>query len=205
MTKKKIWLALCEGKTDKIFLEAYHDSTLENNIRIQIYSGDFLTNYNNDITPQNVISKLTKQYNNYVKAYIASHHIKTKDIDRVIYMTDTDNCVVLNNEKFRLLKKLAYTNNLKINKLEIPFSVLLMSNDLEHVLIDRDATIEGALSLEQKEDIVMDFTDDYDTKNKIDELFSRNNKYQYSDYQEFQGNINKMRASTTNINTIYVD
>lgn len=146
MTKKKIWLVLCEGKTDKIFLDTYHDSTLASTTRIQIYSGDFLTNDNNDITLQNVISKLTKLYTQYIKAYIASHHIRTSDIERIIYMTDTDNCVALANEKFRLLRKLVHTNHLKINQLEIKFNILLMSNDLEHVVIGRDAIVEGRLS-----------------------------------------------------------
>lgn len=205
MTKKKIWLVLCEGKTDKIFLDTYHDSTLESNIRIQIYSGDFLTNYDNDITAQNVISKLTQQYNNYIKTYMASHHIKTNDIDRIIYMTDSDNCVALNNEKFRLLKKLTFTTNLKINRQEIPFSVLLMSNDLEHVVIGRDATVEGALTLGEKEDIILDFTDEYDTKYKIDEILKQKSRYQYSDYQEFKTNICNMRSAITNLNTIYTE
>lgn len=205
MTKKKIWLVLCEGKTDKIFLDTYHDATLANTIRIQIYSGDFLTNYDNDITLQNVIGKLTKQYSQYIKTYAASHHIRTSDIERIIYMTDTDNCIALTNEKYRLLKKLAYTSHLKINSIEIKFNLLLMSNDLEHVVIGRDALAQGSLSPSEKEDIILDFTDEYDTKQKIDEIFDQESRYQYSDYQEFKINICDMKPAITNLNTIYTE
>lgn len=176
MRKKKIWLIMCEGKTDKLFLDTYHDESLEDSIVIHIYSGDFIMDYNNSITEQNVISKLKEKFESLIRTIINSYHLKTNDIARVIYMTDTDNCIVLENLKWRLLKRIITVNHLKINNKEIKFNLLLMANDLEHVLIGRDALVEGKICPDEKESIVLDFTDEFDSKDKIDSKFLKENR-----------------------------
>lgn len=47
---KKVWIVLCEGDTDRIFLEHIHRNFEKSKAIIEIYSGDFLTNYDNNLS-----------------------------------------------------------------------------------------------------------------------------------------------------------
>lgn len=141
---------MCEEKTDKLFLDTYHDESVEDSIVIQIYRGEFIMDYNNTITEQNVTSKLKERLELLIRSIINLHHLKTNDIARVIYITDTDNCIMLENFKWRLLKRIIRVVHFKIKSKEIKFNLLLLSDDLECVPIGRDALVEGKVEAKEK-------------------------------------------------------
>lgn len=141
---------MCEGKTDKLFLDTYHDESVEDSIVIQIYRGEFIMDYNNTITEQNVTSKLKERLELLIRSIINLYHLKTNDIARVIYITDTDNCIMLENFKWRLLKRIIRVVHFKIKSKEIKFNLLLLSDDLECVPIGRDALVEGKVEAKEK-------------------------------------------------------
>lgn len=202
MQSKKIWIVLCEGNSDRIFLQTYHDDSVQSNIKIEIYSGDFLTDNNNHINEQNVINEIQKKYSLIINK-LKSSHVKASDIEKVIYMTDTDDCFRNNTMKSRLIKKLICKDILKVQKREIPFEVLLMGIDLEEVCFDYNHIEQGDLSSEKKIKMIYVFTDEKDSKDKIDEYFVSNNKYPFGTYDEFKSAPELICNGKTNLNTIY--
>lgn len=114
---KKVWFVFCEGDTDKLFINHCHKLLENYQVRIVAYKGDFLTDHNNNnVTPVNVINQLDKYLKGRVNSELKGKKLKVADIDKVIYMTDTDACFEQNSYKSVLLRRLVNKNELKIRQ-----------------------------------------------------------------------------------------
>lgn len=201
---KKIWIVLCEGDTDRIFLEHIHRNFENSKVVIEIYSGDFLTDFKNDINESNVIKKLNAEYSSRITALKSKKQIRTRDVEKLIYMTDTDKCFENRNPKSRLLKKIASKNVMRIKQINYCFQVLLMSNDLEHVVADYNRFEEDIdLDVKLKYKMVDNFITTYDSKDKLLAFFNNEDVFKCRNYFEFLTNIDTYKKRCTNLNTIY--
>lgn len=198
---KKIWIVVCEGGTDYDFISHYHDET-KKNIKLKVYSGDFLTDYKNSITNSNVIEKVQEYFEVEVMKLINSKSIVIDDIEKLVYMTDSDQCFELNTSKGNYLYKMSNTLELEIQEKKIPFQVLIMSNDLEHVLWDKNSK---NMDVDEKEDLIDEFVEKFKNCDLINKFFLQNDIYQFQDYEDFRTRVYVMKGRQSNLNTIYAN
>lgn len=196
---KKLWLIICEGGTDFDFMSHYHEQH-ESNIKIKVYSGDFLTKYENKVTNTNVIGKITKLFEIEVNKLLNSKRVNIEDIEKLIYMTDSDKCFEENTNKSNYLYKLANEENLSINENLFTFQVLIMSNNLEHTLFDVDSSEMGP---DEKDCLLDKFVDEFEDKSSIDKYLTDEGVYIFEDYIKFKTSIYSMKGRSSNLNTIY--
>lgn len=111
--------------------------------------GDILTKYKNGTKEFKIDrSNVKNSIKNYVIEYIKnnSSYIKIKDIVRIYYCTDTDNCF-LGDEDYQKNKSLCLNRLFEIREIPlsdkwiVPIEVIFFSNDLEHVLYNNTEKI----------------------------------------------------------------
>lgn len=65
-------------------------------------------------------------YTKRINSLKQKKQIKANDIEKLIYMTDTDSCFELQNTKCRLLKRIVRQSHLSIKQNSYEFKILLM-------------------------------------------------------------------------------
>ncbi len=196
---KKLWLIICEGGTDFDFMSHYHKEH-ESNIKIKVYSGDFLTKYENNVTNANVVEKITKEFETEVNKLLNSQKVKKDDIEKLIYMTDSDKCFEESTNKSNYLYKLANEESLCIDGNLFGFQVLIMSDNLEHTLYDVDSS---RMEPDEKYNLLEKFLDEFKNKCAIDKYLIDEGVYIFEDYRTFKTSIYSMEGRSSNLNTIY--
>lgn len=171
---KKVWLLVCEGDTDREFIVHYHDVIKSKNIKIEIYGGDFLTDWSNKITNQNVIEKISELYSDKLAKLMRRKRISPDDIEKIIYVTDSDRCFELNDNKSAYLYKLSQTKTLKVDDNEYIYQLLVFSDNLEHVT--NNVSGKG-MDVEEKYDLIDDFCSRYKNKYDVDNYFESEGIY----------------------------
>lgn len=135
-------------------------------VKVKIIAGDKLTRYienikNYDITPQNVRGKIQGMLKEFMNSSnIKADYLKWKDIFKIYYVTDTDNCFqnksMHSSNKKECLKKMfnfETVNIIKNNQSSKKFEIILFSNNLEHVLYGKLEELTDA----KKEELSKEF------------------------------------------------
>ncbi len=197
---KKVWILICEGDTDREFITHYHNSINSKRVKVEIYGGDFLTDWDNEITNQNLPDKISELFSETKIKLTRTKRINEQDIEKLIYVTDTDKCFEHNNQKGNLLYKLSQMKQLEIEGIKFDFQLMLFSNDLEHVT----SNIEGSeLNVDEKYELIDSFSLKYKNKDEIDSYFIENSIYIYEEYSDFMYDPYSLQGRSSNLNTIY--
>lgn len=164
--KGGVILFIVEGPSDETALMPFLTEELrKQRIRttVKVVHGDILTDRVDrsfEVTPANVKGEIKKLITKFLnEPLIKADRIKLRDINKIYYITDTDNCFLNNSvhsqNKSACLKKMFNFNEIEMtsNK-KIDFDVIFFAKNLENV-IDNNP---GSLTDEQKEKIATDFS-----------------------------------------------
>ena len=181
-------------------------------VKVKIIAGDKLTRYienikNYDITPQNVRGKIQGMLKEFMNSSnIKADYLKWKDIFKIYYVTDTDNCFqnksMHSSNKKEYLKKMfnfETVNIIKNNQSSKKFEIILFSNNLEHVLYGKLEELTDA----KKEELSKEFgektlKEEWNFKEKF-----RNSNIKYWDsYMESYKEIQNYSGRATNITVL---
>ena len=206
---------IVEGASDEETLMPWIEKKLRElnlGVKVKIMTGDKLTRYientkNYDITPQNVRGKIQGMLKEFMNSSnIKADYLKWKDIFKVYYVTDTDNCFqnksMHSSNKKECLKKMfdfETVNIIKNNQSSKKFEIILFSNNLEHVLYGK---LEE-LTDEKKEELSKEFgektlKEEWNFKEKF-----RNSNIKYWDsYMESYKEIQNYSGRATNITAL---
>ncbi len=199
---KKVWILICEGDTDREFITHYHNSINSKRVKVEIYGGDFLTDWDNKITNKNLPDKISELFSETIIRLVRTKRIKEHDIEKLIYVTDTDKCFEDNDQKGNLLYKLSQMEKLEIEDIKFDFQLMIFSNDLEHVTSNTEGSV---LNVDEKYELIDSFCLNYINKDDIDSYFIENSIYVYQKYSDFIYNPYRLQGRSTNLNTIYSD
>ena len=166
--KGGVILFIVEGPSDETAIMPFITEELrKQRIRttVKILHGDILTAWIDntrifEVTSKNVRGKIQELITNFLKQPTTkADGIKLKDINKIYYITDTDNCFLDNKihsqNKSACLKKIFNFNELemKLSK-KIDFDVIFFAKNLENVT-DNNPEV---LTDKQKEEIAIKFS-----------------------------------------------
>lgn len=213
MWTNKLIIFIVEGPSDQDSLIVPLENELINKkikTKIKVLHKDILTEYisedNNNfkITSCNLMGKLKNLVESEIKRITG---IKFKDIGKIIYITDTDNCFLKNEphskNKKECLKILFKKRELILGKgcaeKKIPFEVIFMSQNLEHVLT-------GELrkySSKEKEEISTNFRESWEKNFKEYIYFFNNDRIKkWEKYIDSYNGIEKTDERASNMNCL---
>lgn len=205
---------IVEGVSDEETLMPWIEKKLRElnlGVKVKIMAGDKLTQYientqNYDITPQNVKGKVQEMLKEFMNSSnIKADYLKWKDIFKVYYITDTDNCFQNKNvqsvNKKECLKKMFNFETVGISKNNQfkKFEIILFSNNLEHVLY---GNLEDLTNME-KEELSKEFgektlREEWNFKEK----FKNSNIKYWNSYKESYKEIQLYEGRATNITVL---
>lgn len=216
MFKNKLVIFLVEGPSDEDALIVPLENKLtvkQIKTKVKVFHTDILTEYSAKesnvfkITSSNIIGELKKVIETEIKKISKISGLKYRDIGKIIYITDTDDCFsrdeAHSKNKKECLKVLFNKREIELGKgsaiKKIPLDVIFMSQNLEHVLV-------GDLreySDEEKEIIATKF------KEKCEENFDEYIKFFTSDtikkwntYEESYTGIQIKKERVSNMNCL---
>ena len=148
MKENKVIIFMVEGPSDEDALVVPLENELVSKkirVKTKVLHTDILTKYSDgekfETTTSNVVSKVKMIIEDFFNKskYL---NLKYKDIGKIIYATDTDNCFFKDERhsknKKECLKVLFSTKSIFLGKRnaekEISFDVIFMSQNLEHVI-----------------------------------------------------------------------
>ncbi|MGL4946674.1 MAG: hypothetical protein ACRCZ0_01675 [Cetobacterium sp.] len=165
--REKVILFIVEGPSDQDALIPWIANELKKvkiKATVKVVYGDLLTEYIQNskkifnVTSSNVKGQLKNIIDNFIKnPIVKADQIKLKDIEKVYYITDTDNCFFNQSDssinKKNCLYKMFNFNKIEMNSTkDIEFKVIFFAQNLEDVLCSKkDATDE------EKEKISIEF------------------------------------------------
>lgn len=183
--KEKVILFIVEGPSDQDALIPWRANELKKvriKATVKVVYGDLLTEYIQNskrvfnVTSSNVKGKIKNIVDEFIKnPIIKADQIKLKDIEKVYYITDTDNCFFNEKDssinKKNCLSKMFNFNKIEINSTkDIEFKVIFFAQNLEDVLCSKkDATDEekerisiefGIKTLKDRELFIKTFTEE---------------------------------------------
>mgnify|MGYP005902459515 CR=1 FL=1 len=213
MFKNKLVIFLVEGPSDEDALMVPLENKLtvkQIKTKVKVFHTDILTEYKVEesnifkITSSNIIGELKKVIEAEIKKISG---LKFRDIGKIIYITDTDNCFFRDEahskNKKECLKVLFNKREIELGKgsgiKKIPLDIVFMSQNLEYVLT-------GELrkySDEEKEIIATEF------KEKCEENFEEYVNFFTSDiikkwntYEESYVGIQTINERASNMNCL---
>lgn len=210
MLENKLIIFIVEGPSDEDALMVPLENELINKkikTKVKVLHTDILTKYISEesnifeITSSNLIGKLKELIELEIKKIVG---LKLKDIGKVIYITDTDNCFFKNEpyskNKKECLKILFRKRKIELGKGSakkiIPFEIIFMSQNLEHVLT-------GELkeySTEEKERISTEFKEK--CEKNFEEYIIFFNIKKWETYEESYSEIEKINGRASNMNCL---
>jgi len=177
---------------------------------VKIVHGDILTAWIDntrifEVTLKNVRGKIQKLITNFLKQPTTkADGIKLKDINKIYYITDTDNCFLDNKihsqNKSACLKKIFNFNEveMKLNK-KIDFDVIFFAKNLENVT---DSNPE-VLTDKQKEEIAIKFSErSLKENNYFIKTFKDPGLKIWDSYRESYDGIKSYDGKACNINNL---
>lgn len=208
--ENKIILFVVEGPSDEDALIVPLEKELNEKrikVKTEVLYTDILTKYISkdskefQITKNNVIGELKK----IIKQKINKEKfrgIKIKDIGKIIYITDTDNCFFKeehSKNKKECLKVLFKIDLFPIDKKEISFKVIFMSQNLEHVIIGE----LQEFSDDEKREISNNFSKKCEEDfNKYVELFESDEVKKWETYEKAYHGIEETNDRASNMNCL---
>ncbi|WP_426709531.1 hypothetical protein [Cetobacterium sp. SF1] len=211
----KIILFIVEGASDETALGSYLTEKFKEKkftLTIRIMGGDITTAWVEEytkntfeVTPRNINVKLTELITKYLKSSEASLlGIKPKDIGKVYYVTDTDNCFNLTASekinKAKCMETMFTFREIKINKQKIvPLEVIFFGENLEHITQGR---LEN-FSDKEKEEFAEEFAFRSLTEpNFFENIFRSKDIKQWNDYTESYKAIKTYSGRSCNMNNL---
>ena len=213
MKENKVIIFMVEGPSDEDALVVPLENELVSKkirVKTKVLHTDILTKYSDgekfETTTSNVVSKVKMIIEDFFNKskYL---NLKYKDIGKIIYVTDTDNCFFKDERhsknKKECLKVLFSTKSIFLGKRnaekEISFDVIFMSQNLEHVIKGelRDYTDE------EKRKISKVFSNAcYDDFTLYTELFNSEDVKKWEDYSSSYTGIEITEERTSNMNCL---
>ena len=164
--KAKVILFVVEGSSDEAAFMPWIEEELKRlklKVTVKVVRGDILTKYIEyskefEVNPSNVKGEVKKLINNYLQSsLVKSNQIKLNDIEKVYYVTDTDDCFMDENNnsinKRKCLMKMFNFESLEMNlKKNIKFEVIFFAENLEDVICSKKSATD-----EEKKRISIEF------------------------------------------------
>lgn len=214
--KGGVILFVVEGPSDQDAIVAFIAEELKKqNIKttVKIMHGDILTKYEEytrdfEVSTKNVKKKVKDLITEYLaSSQIKSDRIKVTDINKIYYITDTDNCFFSDKShsinKKECLNKMFNFEGIELTKTKkSDFEIIFFSYNLEHVIVNKI----GDISNREKENIASDFA----IKSLLDrdyfiDTFFDNNLKKWSTYRESYKGINIHQGRACNMNNLLDD
>lgn len=213
MFENKLIIFIVEGPSDEDALMVPLENELTNKrikTKVKVLHTDILTKYISEesnifeITSSNLMKKLKELIELETKKIVG---LKFKDIGKVIYITDTDDCFFKDQphskNKKECLKILFSKREIELGKGSakkiIPFEVIFMSQNLEHVLT-------GELkeySPEEKERISTEFREKWEENfEEYITFFTNNTIKKWETYEESYSKIETINERASNMNCL---
>lgn len=207
---RTIILAIVEGPSDEIALIIpLFEEMLKKRLKInvKVMHGDILTRFIDkteifQITSGNVKLEITNLINEYIKK---EPLLKQRDLLKVIYITDTDRCF-FDEKKHHLNKRNCLDTLFKINEItlgkgsavkNIPFDVIFMNENLEHILTLKSKDFSD----DEKKEIANRFSEECEKDfKKYIETFTHNKIKTWISYDESYTEIKKYENVASNMN-----
>ena len=213
MFKNKIIIFIVEGPSDEDALMVPLENELINKkikTKVKVLHTDILTKHISkesnifEITSSNIMGKLKELIETEIKKIVG---LKLKDIGKIIYITDTDDCFFKDQphskNKKECLKILFNKRKLELGKgyakKIIPFEVIFMSQNLEHVLTGELRNY----SLEEKERISKEFREKCEENfEEYITFFTSTNIKKWKTYEESYSKIEIINERSSNMNCL---
>ena len=213
MLENKIIIFMVEGPSDEDVLITPLENKLfskQVRVRTKVLYTDILTKYSDngkfETTTSNVVSSIKEIVEEFFKK-LKNIGVKYKDIGKIVYITDTDNCflreAVHSKNKRNCLKILFSIETLFLGKKnggkEIPFDVIFMSQNLEHVI---KGELREYTDIEKKE-ISKEFSEKcYEDFSLYVELFKDEEVKKWDSYDESYSGIESTEERASNMNCL---
>lgn len=211
--KGKVILFIVEGPSDQDALIPWIAEELRKlRIRatVKVVYGDILTEYivqysrNFSVTPSNVKGEVKKLIDNYLKtSTVKSDQIKMRDIEKIYYVTDTDNCFIEigdtpTNKKNCLLKMFNFHSIELSSEKKIKFEVIFFAKNLEDVMYSN----ENATN-EEKEKLSIEFgIESLKNREKFISTFKNSDLKTWDTYEESYSGIKIYVGRACNMNNL---
>lgn len=211
--KGGVVLFIVEGPSDEAAITAFITEELrKQKIRttVKVMYGDILTEWKGysksfEVTSRNVRGEVKKLISNFLSdSKIKADQIKAKDIKRVYYLTDTDNCF-FQDKAHSINKKECLNKMFNFNEIEVSqsilakFDVIFFSYNLEHVLVSENEYFTD----EEKEDIAFEFaTKSLEDSSHFYNTFYSDDLMKWSNYRESYTGIKKHNDRACNMNNL---
>lgn len=211
--KGKVILFIVEGPSDQDALIPWIAEELRKlRIRatVKVVYGDILTEYivqysrNFSVTPSNVKGEVKKLIDNYLKtSTVKSDQIKMRDIEKIYYVRDTDNCFIEigdtpTNKKNCLLKMFNFHSIELSSEKKIKFEVIFFAKNLEDVMYSN----ENATN-EEKEKLSIEFgIESLKNREKFISTFKNSNLKTWNTYNESYSGIKTYVGRACNMNNL---
>ncbi|WP_067140128.1 hypothetical protein [Oceanivirga salmonicida] len=202
-------LFIVEGSSDEEALVVPIENVISEKkykTKTKVLYGDILTKYLDgtnkfEVNTSNINGEFKKLCSKFIiseKAY----GLKAKYITKIIYVTDTDYCFTRqenhHKNKKDCLNILFNKKYVELNGSKIPFKVVFMSKNLEHVLVDQDKDFSD----EEKKKISKKFSDlCLENFEKYICKFTKEFKI-FDNYEKSYKNINEYEIRTSNMNNL---
>ena len=208
----KVIIFIVEGASDEETLMPWIEkrlNELEIRVKIKIMSGDILTKYientqKYEITSSNVKGEINKKLKEFMNSSdMRADYLKWKDILKIYYVTDTDNCFKKNESylenKRECLKKMFKFEMIGADTSLKKFEVIFFGNNLEHVIYNetRQLTKEEK-EMKSKEFGEKTLTEEWNFKEK----FENNGIKNWYSYEESYREIQEYEGRSTNITAL---
>lgn len=209
--KSGIILFIVEGPSDYPALMPYIEKkllSLRLRISVKEMHGDILTEYIQNtrqyrVTSGNVKGELKQCILNFLSSQsVRTEGIRTKDIRKIYYVTDTDYCFYgkepHHKNKAECLQKIFHFNTIElVKKKGIPFETIFFSKHLEHVI---DNNIHD-VSDQEKEKIAFIFSNRaMKEENFFVDFFYSRGIMKWNSYRESYDNIRDYQGRACNMN-----
>lgn len=213
-------LFILEGTSDETAIVTFvSDYLKKNKIRttVKCMHGDILTEMLDKtkefiVEPSKVKAAVQNQIIEFLNSSsINSQHIKSKDVSRVYYITDIDDCFkkvadYSLNKRQSLIKLFAYdeinvnkTRNTKTERL-VPFKVLFFSKNLEEIIAN---DFRDDISDDEKKRISTKFAEDcIKDKQNFFKTFTGDDINTWNTYKESYTGIRNTEGRACNINNL---
>lgn len=214
----KVMLFIFEGTSDNTTLAPYIDELIKEcklSLTVEIIRGDNTSAWIEEDgkkikdkfkwTPSTIRQDMIGLVKNHISKNSSIPDLKPKDIYKIYYVTDTDDCfqypeMVDKVNKSRCMKSIFGFDKLKLApNVEIPIELIFFARDLEHVTIYNEVELTG----EEKNELALKFSGDvFTTEGLFEYTFTRNGLKIWDTYSESYTGITKYVGRACNMNNL---
>ncbi|MGL6130825.1 MAG: hypothetical protein ACRCZ9_04295, partial [Fusobacteriaceae bacterium] len=214
----KVMLFIFEGTSDNTTLAPYIDELIKEcklSLTVEIVKGDNTSAWIEEggkkikdkfkWTPSMIRQDMIGLIKNHISKNSSIPDLKPKDIYKIYYVTDTDDCfqypeLLDKINKSRCMKSIFGFDKLKLApSVEIPIELIFFARDLEHVTIHNTAELTG----EEKNRLALKFSGDvFIIEGLFEYTFIKNELKIWDSYSESYTGITKYVGRACNMNNL---